>query len=118
MNILNRNRVPGANELHKRGKIDWYQTQTKHKQAQIAICKREYITFTGWILKKEQKHIFPFYVINPHWHDTLTILLQVRQELLDSTQWVDVLATQGARASAALIFAMLNWINSVPSRFG
>ena len=27
----------------------------------------------------------------------------------------DVLATQGARASASIIFTMLNWINSVPA---
>ena len=31
-----------------------------------------------------------------------------------SIMGVDVLATQGARASATMILTMLNWINSVP----
>ena len=48
------------------------------------------------------------------------IIPEVRQELAYSTivniMGVDVLATQGARASAAMIFTMLNRINSVPAR--
>ena len=49
------------------------------------------------------------------------ILPQVRQELAYSTvniMGADVLATQGARASATMIFTVLNWINSVSAREG
>ena len=48
------------------------------------------------------------------------IIPEVRQKLAYSTivniMGVDVLATQGARASAAMIFTMFNRINSVPAR--
>ena len=51
------------------------------------------------------------------------ILSHVRQELtyvrilyLFNTMGANVLATQGAKASAAMIFTMLNRIHSVPAR--
>ena len=47
------------------------------------------------------------------------ILPQVRQECTCSTvniMGADVLATQGTRASATMIFTMLNRINSFPAR--
>ena len=50
------------------------------------------------------------------------ILPQVRQELnllyIVNIMGADVLATQGAKASATMIFTMLNQINSVPARKG
>ena len=52
------------------------------------------------------------------------ILLQVRQELTYQVFYIvnimgaDVLATQGARASATMKLAVLTWNNFVPARWG
>ena len=50
----------------------------------------------------------------------IEILPHVRQELnlfyIVNIMGADVLATQGARASATMLFAMWNWDNSVPTR--
>ena len=68
------------------------------------------------------KHIFTFYVIAPHGHDTghwnpssktVTCLFYTFNIMV-----ADVLATQGARASATMILSMLNRINFVPERQG
>ena len=65
---------------------------------------------------------FTFYVIPPHWHDpgtcswnpssikTITYLFYIANIMA-----ADVLVTQGARASATMIFLILNQINSVPA---
>ena len=68
------------------------------------------------IFSEGLKHILTFYVKAPHWHDknkTITYLFYIV-----NIMGVDVLATQGARASATTIFTMLNWINSAPARWG
>ena len=67
------------------------------------------------------KHIFTFYFIPPHWHDTgswnpssrktLTYLFYIANIMAS-----DALAPRVARASAAIIFTILNRINSVPVR--
>ena len=67
------------------------------------------------------KHIFTIHAIPPDWHDTgswhpfsskkITYLFYIV-----SIMGAGVLATQGTRASAAIILAMLNQINSVPAR--
>ena len=67
-----------------------------------------------------QTHIFIFYVIPPHWHDTSSwnpSLCKTRTYLfyIVNTIGADVLVTLGARASATMIFTMLNQINSVPT---
>ena len=64
----------------------------------------------------EQKHIIAFYVIRPYWHDagswnpssskTRTYIFHIV-----NIMGADVTATQGARASATMIFTMLNLIN-------
>ena len=65
--------------------------------------------------------VITFYVIPPHWHNTgswnpswhktRTFFFYIVNII-----GADVLATQGARASAAVIFTMLNQINSNPAR--
>ena len=67
------------------------------------------------------KHIFTLYVISPHWHDTgswnhFSSKTRTHSFYIINIMGADVLATQGARASATMIFPMLNWINSVPTR--
>ena len=59
-------------------------------------------------LQREQKHIFTFYVIPPCWHDTGNwnpSLSKTRTYLfyIVNIMAADVLATQGARASATMI---------------
>ena len=71
-----------------------------------------------WSFQIEQKLIFTPYVIPPHWHTgsrnpspskTRTCLFYTANIMA-----ADVLATQGARASATMILTMLNWIDTVP----
>ena len=69
------------------------------------------LTLTCYIFQREHKHIFTFYVTPPHWHVTgswnpsssmtRTYLLYVV-----NIMGTDDLATQWARASAAMIFTM------------
>ena len=72
---------------------------------------------------EEQKLIFTSYVISPHWHDTGSrnpSSSKTRTYLfcIVNIMGADVLVTQGARASAAMILTLLNWINSVPACYG
>ena len=69
------------------------------------------------------KNIFTWYVIPPHGHDTGSwnpSLNETRTYLLYivNIMGADVLTTQGARASATMIFTILNQIHSVPARWG
>ena len=62
-----------------------------------------------------------FYVIPPHWHDAdswnpLTCKTRTCLFCIVNIIGADVLATQGARASATVIFTMLNRIDSVSAR--
>ena len=70
---------------------------------------------------REQKHIFTFYAISLHWHDAgswnpSSSKTSAYLFYIVNIMGVDVLATQGARASATMILAVLNRINSVPAR--
>ena len=69
----------------------------------------------------EQKHVFTFYAIPRHRQDAGILNLSPSTTRTDlfyivSIMDADVLATQGARASAPMIFTMLNRINLVPAR--
>ena len=69
------------------------------------------------------ENIFTFYVIPPHWHDTgswNSSLNKARTYLFHmvNIMGADVLATQGARASATMIFTKFNRINLVPAHQG
>ena len=80
-----------------------------------------HLTLDVLIFQREPKHIFTFYVIAPYRHETgswnhsssktITYLFY-RVNIMDAY----VLAMQGARSSANMIFTMLNWINLVPAR--
>ena len=66
------------------------------------------ITFTYYICKREQKHIFTFYAIHPHWYDTgswNTSSNKIRAYLfyIVNIMAADVLVTPCARASAAMV---------------
>ena len=76
-------------------------------------------TLSVLIFEREQKHIHTSDVISPHWHDTGSwnpSSSKTRTYLFYIVNIIgaDVLATQGAWASATMIFTMLNRINSVP----
>ena len=65
------------------------------------------------------KNIY-LHIIPPHWHDTGSwnpSVSKTRTYLpyTVNIMGADVLATQGARATATMIFIMLNRINSVPA---
>ena len=67
-----------------------------------------------------QNHIFTFYGIAPHWHYTVSqnpSSCKTRTFLfyIVNIMAADDLTTQGARASANMIFTMLNQIISVPT---
>ena len=69
------------------------------------------------------KYIFMFYIIPPYWHNTCSSnpsSSKTRTHLfyIINIMGVDVLATQGTRPSATMIFTMLNWTNLVPARQG
>ena len=71
--------------------------------------------------QREQKHIFTFYVIPPHWHNTSSwnpSLSKTRTYLfyIVNIMAADVLVTEGARASATMILTQLYWDNSVIAR--
>ena len=73
--------------------------------------------------KKGQKHIFTFYVIPPHLHVTgswnpSSSKTRIYQFYIVNIMGADVLATQGARASATMILTLLNQVNSVPGHKG
>ena len=53
------------------------------------------------------------HIINPSLSKTRTYLVYII-----NIMGADVLATQGARASATIIFTMYNWVNLVPARQG
>ena len=66
------------------------------------------------VFQRELKHIFTFYVTSPHWHDTgsSTRSSSKTRTYLSYTvniMGADVLATQGARASATMILTRLCW---------
>ena len=71
------------------------------------------------MFQREQKQIFAFYVIHPHWYNrgswnptsskTITYLFYIV-----NIMGVDVLATHGAGATTNMILTMLNRINSAP----
>ena len=66
-------------------------------------------------------HIFTFYVISRHWYDAGSwnpFSSKTRTNLfyIVNIMAADVLATQGARASATMILTKLNRDNSVPAR--
>ena len=70
--------------------------------------------------KKDQKHIFAFYVIPPHWHGTgcwnpSSYKTRTYLFYMVNIMGADVLATQGARAAATMILTILIRINSVPA---
>ena len=67
------------------------------------------------------KNIYLHFVIPPHRHDTgswnpSSSKLRTYQFYIVNIMGADVLATQGARASATMIFTVLNSINLVPAR--
>ena len=71
--------------------------------------------------EEKNKHIFSFYVTPSHWHDTGNwnpSSSRTRTYLFYkiNIMGADVLATQWARASATMIFTMLNRIKSVSAR--
>ena len=71
--------------------------------------------------QREQKHILTFYVIPPHLYDTGSGNLSSSKtrtylSYIVNIMGADVLAMQGARASATMILTMLNKINSVIAR--
>ena len=86
--------------------------------------------FTCWNIQKEPKHILFrfmewaktcicsfFYIFPPYWYDTDSLnhpSSKTRTYLfyIVNIMGADVLATQGARASATMILTMPNWINS------
>ena len=78
------------------------------------------LTPTCKIFQRKPKHIYTFYVIVPHWHNThswnpSSCKTNTYRFYIFNIMAADDLATQGARASATIIFTMLNLINSVPS---
>ena len=82
--------------------------------------KNIYLHFHAYF-SGEQKHICTFYVISLNWHDTgswNSSSSKTRTYLfyLVNIMGADVLATQGSRASATIIFTMLSRIDSVPAR--
>ena len=69
------------------------------------------------------KNILTFYIIAPHWKDTVSwnpSSCKTRTFLfyIVNIMAANYLAMQGDRASASMIFNMLNWINSVPACYG
>ena len=82
-----------------------------------------YQSFICQIFQKKPKHVFAIYMIPPHWHGTSswnpsscktgTYLYYIVNIMAD-----DDLAMKGDRASATMIFTMMNQINSVPTRQG
>ena len=82
-----------------------------------------FIPLHAKLLQREQKHLFTFYVMYPHWHDTGSwnpSSSKTRTYLfyIVNIMGADGLATEGARVSATIILTMLNQINSVPARQG
>ena len=76
--------------------------------------------FTCWIFHRKCKNVAVIYVITPHWHDTgswNSSSCKTRTYLfyIANIMGADVLATQGATASATMIFIVLNWNYSVPA---
>ena len=82
---------------------------------------RELVTFTRSIFQREQNHLFTLYVIFSYWHGTgwNSSSSKTRKYLfcMVNIMGADVLATQGARASATTIFTMKKQINSVPTLY-
>ena len=77
-----------------------------------------YVLFFQW----KHKHVFTFYVILPHWHainsrNTSSCTTRSYRYYIINAIVADVLATQEARASAAMIFSMFIRINSVSARW-
>ena len=67
--------------------------------------------------------VFTFKVIPPHWHDTgswnpSSSKTRTYIFYIVNIMAADDLVTQGARASATMIFILLNQINSVPACWG
>ena len=90
--------------------------QNVHIKFQTDISIKTLLIFQG-----EQKHIFTFHAIPPYWHDTdswkpssgktRTYIFYVA-----NIMGAEVLATQGASASATMILTLLNGTNLVPAR--
>ena len=75
------------------------------------------------IFHRKHKKLFTNYIIPPHWHDTGSwnpspCKTRTCQFYIVNIMVADVLATQGARASATMILTMLSQINSVPAHLG
>ena len=106
-----RQQVQFANNLKTNGSINCLSAHMY--QHMIPLLKQN----SCYLFQRKQKHIFTFYVIPPHWHDTgcwnpflckTSTCLFYMVNIIDA----DALVTQGLRASATMIFAMLNRINS------
>ena len=100
--------------------------ETGHSLAGDGLCTGEFTFSFAWnensfnsLRVRKQKHILTFYFIPPYWHGTGSwnpSSSKTRTHLLYiiNIMGADVLATQGARAPATMIFTMLN---RIPARF-
>ena len=71
------------------------------------------------IFQRKYKNVSIIHVIPPHWHDTgswnpSSSTTRAYLFYIVNIMGADVQATQGARASATMILAMLNRNNTVP----
>ena len=81
------------------------------------------LTFYVLNFSEGTKHIFIFYVTPPHWHVTVSwnpssCKTRIYSFYIVNIMGSDVLATQGDKASAAMILPLLNRVTSVPARWG
>ena len=87
-------------------------------KGQLHYALKKYFAYVrSWII------IFTYYVILPHWHDAgswnpTSSKRKTYLFYIVNIMGADVLATQGARASATMIFTVLNRINWVPAHKG